>query len=110
MKLLVILFTIKLDGQNNVFKHIKKKHGQEIIRIVKSFENLKTKYVKVAADIRLIQSCKIGNIIPTSTKVKFVFENGDYKLQLRIARIVTETELQNKYREKSKLKKEIENT
>ena len=100
LKLLVTLFIIKLYARNNVFKHIKKKHGQEIIRIVRSFENLKTKYVKVAADIRFIKSCRNENIIPTFAKVNLSLKHGTYKLQLRIARIVMETELQNKHQEK----------
>ena len=100
LKLLVTLFIIKLYARNNVFKHIKKRHGQEIIRIVRSFENLKTKYVKVAADIRFIKSCRNENIIPTFAKVNLSLKHGTDKLQLRIARIVMETELQNKYQEK----------
>ena len=69
LKLLVILSIIQLYARNNVFKHIKKKHGQEIIRIVRSFENFKTKYLKVAADKRFIKSCKIENIIASFGKV-----------------------------------------
>ena len=109
LKLLVILFIIKLYARNNVFKHIKKKHGQDIIRIVRSLKNLKTKYVKVVADIKFIKSCKNENIIPTFAKVNLSLKHGNYKLQLRIARIAMETELQNKHREKSKLQKEIKN-
>ena len=87
----------------------KKRYGQEIIRIVRSFENLKTKHVKVAADIRFIKSCKNENTIPTFAKVNLSLKHGNYKLQLRIARIVMETKPQNKHCEKSKLKKEIKN-
>ena len=93
LKLLVILFIIKLYARNNVFKYIKKKHGQEIIRIVRSFENLKTKYVKVAVDIKSIKPCKNENIIPTFAKVNLSLKHGNYKLQLKIARIVMETQL-----------------
>ena len=109
LKLLVTLFIIKLYAQNNVFKHIKKNYGQEILKIAKSFENLKTKYVKVVDDIRFIKSCKNENIIPAFAKVNLSVKHGNYKLQLRTTRIVMETELQNKHREKSKLKKEIKN-
>ena len=109
LKLLVILFIINLYAQNNVSKHIKKKHWQEIIRIFRSLENLKTKYVKVVTYIKFIRSCKNKNIIPTFAKVNLPLKHGNYKLQLRIARIVLEAELQNKHREKSKLKKEIKN-
>ena len=46
-KLLVLLFVIKLYARNNIFKRIKKKHGQDIISHVRSLENLKSKYMKV---------------------------------------------------------------
>ena len=101
LKLLVILFIIKLYSRNNVFKHIKKKRGQEMIRIVRLFENLKAKYVKVAADIEFIKSCKNENIIPTFAKVNLSLKHGNYKLQLRIARVVMKSKLQNKHCEKS---------
>ena len=64
----------------------------------------------VVADIKFIKSCKNKNITPTFAKVNLYLKHGNYKLQLRIARIVMETELQNKHREKSKLKKEIKHT
>ena len=79
LKLLVILFITELSARN-VFKHIKKKHGQEIIRIVRTSENLKTKYIKVAADIRFIKSYKNENIIPTFAKVNLSFKHGNYEL------------------------------
>ena len=109
LKLLGILFIIKLYARNNVFKHIKKKHGQKIIKIIRSLENLKTKYVKVVADIKFIKSCKSESIIPTFVKVNLTLKHGNYKLLLRIEIIVLETELQNEHREKSKFKKEIKN-
>ena len=46
-KLLVLLFVIKLYARNNIFKRIKKKHGQDILSHVRSLENLKSKYMKV---------------------------------------------------------------
>ena len=73
------------------------------------FENLKTKYVKAASDIKFIKSYKNENIIPTFAKVNLSLKHGNYKLQLRIARIVMETELQKKHREKIKLREEIKN-
>ena len=46
-KLLVLLFVIELYARNNIFKRIKKKHGQDILSHVRSLENLKSKYMKV---------------------------------------------------------------
>ena len=42
-------------------------------------------------------------IIPTFAKVNVSIRNGTYKLKRKIARLVMETELQNKHREKFKL-------
>ena len=50
LKLLVILFTIKLYVRINIYKHIGKKHGQDIIKIVRLFEKLKSKYGKFKAE------------------------------------------------------------
>ena len=56
LQLLVILFIIKLYAQKNTFKYIKEKHGQDIFMVVRSLESLKTKYMKVQADIKFIKS------------------------------------------------------
>ena len=71
-KLLVILFVVKLYARNNSLKCIKKKHGQGILKVVKTLENLKTKYVKAQADIEFIKHCKSENIIPTFAKVNII--------------------------------------
>ena len=106
-KLLVILYIVQLYARNNIFKCIKKKHGQGILKIVKTFKNLKTKYVKVQAHIKFIKHCKSENIIPTFAKVNVSLKHSNHKLKSRIAKIVMEAELQNKHCEKKKLKKEI---
>ena len=58
IKLLVILFLIKLFARKDIFQHIKKKHGQDMATIVRSFEQLKTKYMNIVVDIKFIKSCK----------------------------------------------------
>ena len=80
--LLVILFVIKLYAWNNTFKLIKKKHGQDIIMIVRSYESLKTKLMKVRADIKFIKSCKNENLIPTFSKVNLAIKSDSRKLKL----------------------------
>ena len=71
-KLLVILFVIKLYAGISTFKYIKRKHGQDTITLVRSYEFLKTKYMKVQSDITFIKSCKKGNLIPTFAKVNLL--------------------------------------
>ena len=69
MKLLVILFIIKLYARNNIFKHITKKHGHDLIKVVGDFEQKKTKFEKLFADIALIKLCKKEQLIPKLAKV-----------------------------------------
>ena len=107
IKLLVILFIIKLYFQKNIFKYIKKKHRQDLIKVVRDFEQKKTKFEKLDADIAFIKLCKKEQLIPTFAKVNVSIRNGTYKLKTKIARLVMEMELQNKHREKRKLRKNI---
>ena len=99
IKLLVILFLINLFAQKVIFKHIKKKHGQEMVTIVRSFQQQKMKYMKTVADIKFIKSCKTSNVIPTFGNVNLSTQYGSYKLKKRIARIIIENKLQRKHTE-----------
>ena len=56
-RLLVILFVIKLYVQTDIFKRIKKKHGQSVLNVVMKLKNVKTN-IKLQEDIKFIKSCK----------------------------------------------------
>ena len=58
-------------------------------------------------DIVFIKLCKKEQLIPIFAKVNVSIRNGTYNLKRKIARLVMETELQNKHREKRKLRKDI---
>lgn len=107
MKLLVILFIIKTYASLDIFKYIEKKHGQEIRQKIKTLEKLLIKATKVQCDIDFIKSCKKENLIPNFSEVKIAIKSANNKLQLRIARMILETELQNKHYERKKLKTKI---
>ena len=64
-KLLVLLFIIKLCARINVFKFIKKKHGQDVITAVRNYEKVKTKCMKVDQGIKFIKTCKNEHLVPT---------------------------------------------
>ena len=106
IKLLVILFIIKLYPRN-IFTRIKKKYGQDVRKLFRSYESLMTKYIKVTADIKFIKLCKVENIILIFAKVNLSIKSGSRKLKLRTARLVMESEIQSKHIEKKKLKKEL---
>ena len=74
--------------------------------IVRSYESLKTKLMKVQADIQFIKSCKKENLIPIFAKVNLAIKSDSRKLKLSLARLM-ESEMENKHHEKKKLKKEI---
>ena len=94
-------------AQNNILEHIKKKHEHDLIKVFRDFEQMKTKFEKLVADIAFIKLCKKEQLIPTFAKVNVSIRNGIYKRKKKTARLVMETELQNKYREKRKLRKDI---
>ena len=97
IKLLVILFIIKLYAQNNIFKHIKKQHAHDLIKVVRYFEQKKTKFENLVADIAFIKLCKKEQLNPTFAKVNVSIRNDTYNLKRNIVRLVMETELQNKH-------------
>ena len=103
IKLLVILFIIKLYPRSNILKHIKKNHGKDLVKVVRDFEQKNTKFEKLDADIAFIKLCKKEQLIPKFAKVSVSLRNGTYKLKRKITRLVMETKLQNKHREKRKL-------
>ena len=104
MMLLILLFAIKLLSRLSIFKYIEKKHGRLVLENVRSLEKAKRKWFKISKDINFIKTCKIENLLPTFAKVKLVIKSGNKKIQRKITRIIMNTESQQKYYEKRKLK------
>ena len=73
------------------YKRIKKKHGEDMISLARSYEQLKTKYMKTAGDIVFTKICKIENLIPTFVKINLSVKDDNKKLTQRIARILMES-------------------
>ena len=107
MMLLILLLAIKLLARLNIFKYIEKKHERLVLENVRSLEKIKRKWFKISEDINFIQTCKKEDLLPTFAKVKLVIKSGNKRIQQKIARIIMNTELQQKHREKRKLKREI---
>ena len=49
----------------------------------------------------------ISNLLPTFAKVKLAIKSGNKEIRQEIAKIIMNTELQQKYHEERKLKREI---
>ena len=104
LKLLVILFVIKLYARINIFRLIRGKHGQEVLKHIRSLEDNKGRLMKIEADISFIKACKAEQLIPTFAKVKLSIKSANRKLQYKMARLLLKAELKDKHNSKKKLK------
>ena len=82
-KLMAVLFIIKLYVRVNIFRHIKKKHGQDILRVARKFEDLINKHTKMQLDISFIITCKREDLIPTFAKVNVAIKHGMKNLKIK---------------------------
>ena len=55
MKLLVILFILKLYAQISIFKYIQEKYGQEMIKLARKIEKQRVKIAKIKCHIKFIE-------------------------------------------------------
>ena len=104
---MLFIFTIKLYARINIFNVIKKKHGQEMLKITRNLEELITKHRKIRLDIDFIIKCKREGLILTFASVKLAIRHGIQRLRRNIARKIMESELQHKHIEKRKIKNKI---
>ena len=93
----------------DIFEIVKRKHGQEIIKITRNLitKDLIIKHHKIKLDINVIKKWKQEDLIPTFATVHLAIKHGTIRLKKKIARMIMDTELQNKHTEKRKLKKKI---
>ena len=75
--------------------------------IVRSYESLKTKLMKVKADTKFIKPCKKENLVVSFAKVSLAIKSGSRNLKLHLSRLIMESKIENKHHEKNKLQKEI---
>ena len=78
---------------NLLFVAIKKKHGQNFLNVVRKYEQLLAKFMKLQADIKFIKTCKKEYLVPTFANVKLATRSGSKNLKLRLSRIIMEAEL-----------------
>ena len=63
--------------------------------------------MKLKADIFYTKSCKKEKLIPTFAKVNLAIKSGDFKIKKKIAKLVMETEIQDKQHHIRKIRKNI---
>lgn len=87
------LVIIKLYAKVNIFQHINKKLGQDIIRVTRKLEDLINKHTK----IQLYKDMQKKDLKSTFAKVNVTIKHATTKkLKVKIAREVTEMEIENK--------------
>ena len=76
---------------------IKKKHGNDIYTVVRTFENIKTRYDNTLLDIKFLKICKVEHLITRFANIRLATSGTNIKLKHRIARIILQDKLQHKY-------------
>ena len=99
---------IKLYARVNISRYIKKKHGQDMLRVARKIEDLTNKPTKIQLNINFTKISKREDIIRTSANVNVALKYGTQKLKMKIACAIMETEMQNKHDQKRKIKKQIQ--
>ena len=109
MKLLVILFILKLYARRNIFKLIYGKYGPNMLKIVRSYETVRKKIEKIKCDINFLLKCKKNNIFPTFVKPKFAI-TVNKKIKCKIHKLLLETKITNQHYKKKKLTNQLKET
>ena len=71
MKLLVILFLLKLYACINIFRHIEEKYGQKEIKLARVIQKQRTGIAKIECDLKYLLLCKRNNLTPFFQDLNF---------------------------------------
>ena len=85
MKLLVILFLLKLYASINIFRHIEEKYGQKEIKLARVIQKQRSRITKIECDIKYLLFCKRNNSTPLFARQKFSIRIS-YYLRNKIGR------------------------
>ena len=102
MKLLVILFILKLYARVNISRYIEGKYGQDNTKLARTIEKQCVKLAKVYYDIKFLIYCKKNNLTPTFTWPRFSVKISSY-LRDKISHQILESEIKNKHRKRKQL-------
>ena len=99
---------VNITSQYNVYSVVwRKKHGQNILKVVRKYEKRQLQLLKVQADIKVIKTCKSECLILIFVNVKLSIKSQKHKMKSKPARLIMETELHSKHDQKKKIKKEL---
>ena len=97
MKLLVILFLLKLYARINISRHIEEKYGQKELKLARVIQKQRSRITKIECDIKYLLFCKRNNLTPLFARPKFSIRISHY-LCNKTERQILEAEIKNKYR------------
>ena len=106
MKLLVLLFILKLYAGINIFKLLEEKYGRNTIKLARLITKHRSKLSKLKCDIDYLLQCKRHDLIPTFARPKIAIQISNY-LRNKISKQILEAELTNKHRKKKMLLRQI---
>ena len=92
MKLLAILFSLKLYTGINIFRHIEQKYGQKEIKLPRVIQKQSSGIDKIECDIKYLLFRKRNNLTPLFARSKFLIRIS-YYLRNKIGRQVLEAEI-----------------
>ena len=101
--LLVFIFIIKIYARTNLFNITKEKYGHDTLRLVRRYEKLCVKLGKLNSDLKFLLCCKNEKLTPTFARPKLSIYTTK-NIKSKIARVIIQTEIQNKHRLKKQLK------
>lgn len=90
-----------------IFKQLKRNITTMFLNVVREYEWLVEKFMKSAADIKLIKICKKEYLVPIFVNFKLANKSVYMKLKLKLPQIIMEAEFKQKDQKKSKMKEEI---
>ena len=94
MKLLVLLFILKLYAGINIFKLLEEKFGRNTIKLARLTKKHRSKLSKLKCDIDYLLQCKRHDLIPTFARPKIAIQISNY-LRNKISKQILEAELTN---------------
>ena len=100
MKLLAILFLLKLYACINISIDIEEKYEQKEIKLARVIQKQRSRITKIECDIKYSLFCKRNNLTPLFAKPKFSIRISHY-LRNKTGRQILEAEIKNKYRKKT---------
>ena len=103
MKLLMILFLLKLYARINIFRHIEEKYGQKQIKLARVIQKQRSRITKIECDIKYLLFCRLNNLTPLFATPKFSIRISYYFCN-KIGCQILGAEIKNKYRKKQTLK------